>query len=584
MCIVGSDGFFISTTRGMRLAHFGRRIALERSPRALPLKLPNRLVGWDSISSLTFQSKETETGAADRLSRFDRLGFSKEQQSSPSTRSSSTASASAVPLDRLPTMTGSVGNDASDLTTNASPYEVWVRRLYTTNLFHPVKMGLDNMERLHELMGRCMDEESSVAVVHIAGTNGKGSVALKIARALEFSNPNLKVGLFCSPHVSSFRERIQVNGRLISEEQVVEYLPQIYQYCRQYDIPATFFEITTALAFLFYAKEKANVVVLETGLGGRLDATNVIRQPALSVITSIGLEHTKILGNTIELIAKEKAGIIKAGRPVLVGPNVPHDVLRQCALEKKADGYYSCEDVLGNAEDSSKNDEIVDYDLENARIAAAALKLLEKVRPDLGQISDRAIQLGTAQRPPCRFEELQCKVTSEKGHMRTLTVILDVAHNPPAMEYMVRKLKLTYPDVKVRVVVGMSADKDLHQCGQSILKAVEGDATRIHLVEAAHARAACIETILKATGLHGAHFDFQDRSITKQIELARELATKNEEDILVVCGSVFIMAEAREALGINEPRDSDYISQVAGTGARHGQENFGNTDTSSPSA
>ena len=123
-------------------------------------------------------------------------------------------------------------------------------------------------------------------VVHIAGTNGKGSVALKIANTLQ--NHGLKVGLFCSPHVSSFRERMQINGQIIPEEEVVELLPTIYDLCAEHDIPATFFEITTILAFLYYAKHETQVVVLETGLGGRLDATNVITSPALSVITSIG--------------------------------------------------------------------------------------------------------------------------------------------------------------------------------------------------------------------------------------------------------------------------------------------------------
>jgi dihydrofolate synthase/folylpolyglutamate synthase len=204
--------------------------------------------------------------------------------------------------------------------TKYSGYEKWVRRLYATNMFHPVKLGLDNMKRLHELLGNPMDNADRV-VIHVAGTNGKGSVCLKIANTLQQQSGNI-VGLFCSPHVSSFRERMQVNGEMITEDEVVELLPEIYGLCIKYDIPATFFEITTALAFSFYARRNANVVVLETGLGGRLDATNVIQNPAISIITSIGLEHQRILGDTIELIAREKAGIIKPNVPVLVGPGV----------------------------------------------------------------------------------------------------------------------------------------------------------------------------------------------------------------------------------------------------------------------
>jgi dihydrofolate synthase/folylpolyglutamate synthase len=410
-----------------------------------------------------------------------------------------------------------------------------------------------------------------VSVVHIAGTNGKGSVALKIAKTLELMG--LEVGLFCSPHISSFRERMQMNSQLISEEEVVEYLPQIYALCEENDIPATFFEMTTALAFLFYHKRQADVVVLETGLGGRLDSTNVVKSPACSVITSIGLEHTRILGDTIEKIAVEKGGIIKPGRPVLVGTNVPHHVLRQCAAEKGASAYYTCEDILqGDDNKQELGQDITDYDLENARIATAALRLLEREQalPMLeGPIPSDIIDEGTSQRPPCRFEP----VKQEDG----LMVVLDVAHNPPAMEYLVRKLKTTYKDARFRMIVGMSSDKDSNLCGHYILEAVEGKPGSIHLVQASHPRAAKLEDILTKDSsglLKDSHFDFDDRSVTRQIKLGTKLAKQNDE-ILVVCGSVFLMSEAREALGFDEPRDSDYIAEVAGAHLRHGQENFG---------
>ena len=173
------------------------------------------------------------------------------------------------------------------------------------------------------------------------------------------------------------------------------------------------------MAFSFYASRETDIVVLETGLGGRLDATNVVASPALAIITSIGLEHTRILGNTIEEIAAEKGGIIKQGRPVLVGPNVPHDVLRKCATDKGASAYYTCEDVMGVAEgELSANDAWNDYDVENARIVKAALILLQESHPQIvGPISDEIIQQGTSQRPPCRFEHVYC----ENG----LEVILD---------------------------------------------------------------------------------------------------------------------------------------------------------------
>jgi len=248
--------------------------------------------------------------------------------------------------------------------------------------------------------------------------------------------------------------------------------------------------------------------------------------------------------------------------------------LRTCAAEKGASQYYTCDDVLGPASNTiEETDEVLDYDAENSRIATAALQLLQQSHSHVigATLTDDILRQGTSIRPPCRFQH----VPLENG----VLVILDVAHNPPAMENLVRKLRKTFPDRRFRIVVGMSADKDLHLCGQSVLEMVEGDASRIHLVEAAHPRAAKIQDMLEATHLDGsAVYDVDDPSVTKQIRTATELALQNNE-LLVVCGSVFLMAEAREALGFDEPRDSDYIAEMAGAGVRYAQDNFGNTTT-----
>jgi dihydrofolate synthase / folylpolyglutamate synthase len=456
-------------------------------------------------------------------------------------------------------------------------YETWVRRLYSTNLFHPVKLGLTNMIQLYEALGRPMDQ---TCVVHIAGTNGKGSVAWKIARALQ-QRPHARIGLFTSPHISSFRERMQVDGALITEEEVVRLLPPIYEICQQQDIPATFFEITTALAFSYYANQKVDVVVLETGLGGRLDATNVLSSPTLAIITSIGLEHTRILGDTVELIAVEKGGIIKPSRPVLVGPHVPLAVLQNVAREKGASAFYTCEDIIGTDATGTTGD----YDLENARMARAALQLLQQSHPELATLSEDAIQRGISERPPCRFELLHHPTTQ-------VPILLDVAHNPPAMDYLLYKLQTSYPQARFRVVVGMSSDKDLSLVARALKRLVQGDVRRIHLVQAAHPRAARLEQIWAADpDLRQAHYDVADRSVTQQLSLAIEMVTANKsgaskssttavtshDEMVVVCGSVFLMSETREALHLDEPRDSPYIAELAGASVRHGQENFGNS-------
>lgn len=469
-------------------------------------------------------------------------------------------------------------------------YEKCVRRLYLTNLFHPVKLGLQNMQELHSALGNPMDATPTnpISVIHIAGTNGKGSVAFKLAKIFELAGYN--VGLFVSPHIASFRERMQVNSTPITETEVEDLLPRIFDICEEKEIPATFFEVTTALGFAFFQKRNVDVVVLETGLGGRLDATNVVSNPKISVITSIGLEHTRILGDTVELIGREKAGIMKPNAPVLVGPNVPHDVMKECADEKGTDGYWTCQDVLGDEIDDNPERVVVngiefdDYDIQNGMIAKAAIKILEQ-KNDMPNVKfpmeESIIEKGITHRPPCRFEERTVQVGNDSNSNNkkdSVIVIFDVAHNPPAMDHLVCKLQATYPNKEKRIVVGFSADKDLAQCGRSLLSIVHKDPSKLHVVEAAHPRAAKLEDILNAEPqLRESNFDVEDRSITAQVKSALAMAQEKDE-ILVVCGSVFLMAEAREAIGIEEPRDSEYIAEVAGANLRHGQEFFANSD------
>jgi dihydrofolate synthase/folylpolyglutamate synthase len=320
------------------------------------------------------------------------------------------------------------------------------------------------------------------------------------------------------------------------------------------------------------------------GLGGRLDATNVINNPAISIVTSIGLEHTRILGNTIELIAREKGGIFKKNCPVLVGKNCPNDVLLEVAREKGAGPYYEVNltelNIQGFNETARPKNILfrdgaeapyvfTDYDIENRKIAKAALRLLGVLRPDMFGNHTEAAEINelVSIRPPCRFEYFEIDDT---------TIILDIAHNPDAMRHLVRKLQVTFPKKTFRFVVGMSSDKDLRQCAKALLSVTEG--SNIHLVEAAHPRAAKIEAIINADSVlkNKAYYDFDDRSIYKQVNYALDRAKENFGEVLVICGSVFLMVEAREAIGVDEPRDSDYISEMAGAGFRHAQENFGN--------
>lgn len=386
---------------------------------------------------------------------------------------------------------------------------------------------------------------------------------------------------------------MQVDFEPISEAGVEELLPEIFRVCEERGIRATFFEITTALAFKYFSERKVDAIVLEVGLGGRLDSTNIVT-PTLSVITSIGLEHTRILGDTIEEIAVEKAGIVKDGKPVIIGPCVPRDVVYNIARDRNADFYTSDELTPKWSKDTEEDDEesssAVDFDEENSRIATAALTLLQRM--NAVDIRAEHMKEGIAQRPPCRFEQTTiCTNTNEttisgessKFADIEVEVVLDVAHNPSAFKQLVSKLEMNYPNKSKRMVIGFSRDKDIQKCIEYIFSAVKSSG--IHLVQAAHPRAATLEQIIEAAPslIEGAHQDVSDRSITSQVRKALKLAAEQDE-VLVVCGSVFLMAEAREALGYNEARDSDHISEVAGVNLRHGQEHFADSNPDAPFA
>ena len=176
--------------------------------------------------------------------------------------------------------------------------------------------------------------ENKFKSIHIAGTNGKGTVSLKTARVLEAGG--YKTGLFISPHISSFRERITINRDLISKEDVVKHAQKVFEAIEDKKFEVTFFEIVTMIALLEFAEKQVEYAVLECGMGGRLDATNVIERPEACAIASIGFDHMEVLGGTLELIAAEKSGIIKQGVTCVVGPTVIQEAVVQRALEMEA--------------------------------------------------------------------------------------------------------------------------------------------------------------------------------------------------------------------------------------------------------
>lgn len=348
---------------------------------------------------------------------------------------------------------------------------------------------------LAELLGH---PERAAAFVHVGGTNGKGSVTAKIAHALELCG--LRVGRYISPHLLSYEERITINGEKISKEDVLRGLQPLFDF-----EGANFFELTTFLAFDYFRKQKVDVAVIEVGLGGALDPTNVI-SPLLSIITSISLDHTQLLGKTTKEIALEKAGIIKPGIPVVVGPAAYLPEIIQKAESLKSPLYHST--IQSRF-----------YELENRATARLALSLLKPHFP----LTDSHIEEGVNMRLPCRFEERE-------------GVIFDVAHNPDGFRRLIQALKEQYPDYSYRFVVGMSADKDVRQCLEQIVEF----SSYIHCVQADYYRALPVDQINRI--LKG--YPRFSLETTVASGLKKALAVKQDREKVVVCGSFYAVSEA----------------------------------------
>jgi dihydrofolate synthase/folylpolyglutamate synthase len=346
----------------------------------------------------------------------------------------------------------------------------------------------------------------SYPCIHVAGSNGKGSVSLKIATALKAQGH--RVGLYTSPHLLHFSERILIDGTPIDEASLEKNLALLFAIDQKWNLNATFFELATQLAFLHFFQKQVDVAVIETGLGGRLDATNII-DPILTVITSISLEHTALLGNTLEAIAAEKAGILKPSVPCVIGPRACHPVILSRAEQLKC--------PLIRAEEKGAF-----FDEENSEIAQSALHLLK----DQFTLTASSIHAGLKVRPACRFE-------LREG------VLFDVAHNPDAFCRLAQALETFFPEQRKRFIIGLCRDKDAKSC----LKHLLSIASHFHLVEALTPRAAPpshLENCLREEGFYAAtsHPD-----ISQGMKEALQLA-KQSGELLVVCGSFYIIEEA----------------------------------------
>ena len=377
------------------------------------------------------------------------------------------------------------------------------------------KPGLQGMMRFDEALGH---PHLAYPTVHVAGTNGKGSVCSMIAAALASSG--LRVGLYTSPHLADFRERMKIitadGWSMIPREDVLHFLEKYEQEADG----LTFFEITTGLAFSWFASQKVDVAVIETGLGGRLDSTNIII-PKLSVITSIGLDHCDLLGSTRAEIAAEKAGIFKPGIPALVWGRDPETqpVFERVAAEQGSPLHYA-EDLADAPQDAPEAHAAINY-----RTAAAALRLLGYPAPD-EPLKHAASLTGLR----ARWEILS----------HNPLTICDIGHNPPALSINFSRLEAlrTVPAGKrpLIVVYGAMADKDV----DSISHILPPDAQYI-LAAPRTPRAMDTHTLaLKLKHLHCR----KARSVANAVSKAFRLAAGLPDPIIYIGGSTYVASEA----------------------------------------
>jgi len=287
--------------------------------------------------------------------------------------------------------------------------------------------------------------EQNFLSIHVAGTNGKGSTSHMIASVLQ--EAGYKVGLYTSPHLKDFRERIKINGLPVSEQNVIDFIDKNKVFLEQQQL--SFFEMTVGMAFDAFSREKVDVAVVEVGLGGRLDSTNIIT-PLISVITNIGLDHTQFLGETLAEIAAEKAGIIKPGIPVVIGEKqeatVP--VFNQVAKKNKAPLYFA-EDLIDKV---YPTDLLGDYQVKNVKTAMLTLRMLSKSKLP---VSEEVIESGL---------QKVVENTGLKGRWQILNkdpkVICDTAHNKEGLTIVLNQLaKEKYK--KLHLVLGVVNDKNL---------------------------------------------------------------------------------------------------------------------------
>ena len=396
---------------------------------------------------------------------------------------------------------------------------------------------------LHNTIALCekiQNPHQKIKTIHIAGTNGKGSVSHMLAAILQ--QAGYKTGLYTSPHLYDFRERIKINGEMISENAVINFTQAINPWIEE--ISPSFFEVTVAMAFDYFYKSEVDIAVIETGLGGRLDSTNVIN-PVLSIITNIGWDHMNLLGNSLEAISNEKAGIIKENTPVVIGKKQEESwpVFTLIAKQKNATiqlastncpvkEYKWKENLLEVAieKENSLHSYQLDltgvYQVENISTVCCAV---DQLRKNGFSISEESLIKGLRN---------VSTITGFQGRWEKIasnpSVILDVAHNVDGIRQVLRQLEMIDYN-HLHIVIGMVKDKEIEKVLSLLPKTATYYFTQAQLPRALPAQD--LEASAKKTGLTGFVFN----AVNSAIEEAQKNA--RIDDLILVCGSLFIIGE-----------------------------------------
>jgi len=397
-----------------------------------------------------------------------------------------------------------------------------------------------DLSRITELLERLDNPHKKLKYVHVAGTNGKGSTAALLSSVLV--QAGYKTGLYTSPFISTFGERIQINHHPISDKDLIENINTLHTHIQKMEEPTTVFETITALAFLYFAKQACDIVVLEVGMGGRLDATNVIDAPEVAIITAIGLDHMEQLGNTTELIAAEKAGIIKKGTHVVVHPCKPsvRAVIEKKCIQEDVNALFVDEETIlpltqslngqffSVDEDRFTISLLGEHQLRNAAVAIAAVNVLISRN---WNIHHEALANGLLKAKwPCRFEVMKLNPV----------FIIDVAHNPQGVREAMRTFASLLPSQKAIIIFGVMADKNY----TDMIDLMSPHAAKFITVMPENQRALPADELASAIKNRCAVPVSACASIPEAVDMA--FAEANNDSTIMALGSLYMAGEIRQ--------------------------------------